>query len=153
MVATSVEGNVQLVTFKLGQEEYGIDIMQVREIIKLVPITRIPGAAATVEGVMELRNEIIPVVDLRSTFGIDGVPGIESRIIVVSVNSTTIGLMVDAVSEVLRLRQDSIEPLPDVVKVSLSTSNCVRGVARLDKRLVLVVDLDRLLSDVLALTA
>lgn len=140
----SKQGEIQLVTFRLGKEEYGVDIMQVREIIRPVPITRIPDAGDLIEGVMELRNEVIPVLDLRRRFMASAAEsGKEDRIVVASVSGTTMGLVVDAVSEVLRVSRGAIEPVPDIVQSA--QSDCLKGIARLSDRLVIIMDLESLL--------
>jgi len=105
----------QLVTFTLGSEEFGIDIMIVQEIIRIPPITRVPKSREHIEGVINLRGNIIPVVNLRVCFGIPfGEETDLSRIIVLQTNGRVFGVRVDQVSEVLHLDSDAIEPPPPV---------------------------------------
>ena len=136
----------QLVTCCVGQEEFAVDILSVQEINRMVDITRVPKAPVFVEGVINLRGRIIPVLNLRCRFGIsaDGERTARSRIVVVNVRTRVVGLIVDSVSEVLRLPKDAIEPPP-----SLETAigaEFIQGVGRIKDRLLTVLDLDRLLT-------
>lgn len=137
---------VQLVTFKVDNEEYGVPIMQVQEVIRLAAIVRVPGAPAFVEGIMDLRGKVLPVVDLRRRFHL---PTVEhtasSRIVVVNIADMTIGLIVDSITEVLRLPKSAIEPPPRIV--AGIESRFVQGIGRLDKRLLILLDLDRIFSE------
>lgn len=134
----------QLVVFKLGGESYGIDIGAVNTIIRMQRITEIPRCPEYVEGVINLRGSIIPVVSLRRRLGLP--PGEEtkaSRIVVVEVSNQMIGMVVDAVAETLRLPADAIEPPSEIV--TTMESEYVRGVGKLDDRLVILLDLSRVL--------
>jgi purine-binding chemotaxis protein CheW len=137
---------VQLVTFKVDKEEYGVAIMQVQEIIRLGAIVRVPGAPHFVEGIMDLRGKVLPVVDLRRRFQL---PPREhtasSRIVVVNIGDMTIGLIVDAVTEVLRLPTGAIEPPPRIV--AGIDARFLKGIGRLDKRLLILLDLDRIFAE------
>jgi len=107
---------VQLCTFRIAGEDYAIDIMRVREIINPVEVTRVPRAPRFVEGVIRLRGEVIPVVDVRKRFGQPaGAPGRKTRYLIVIVAGRRIGLVVDEVCEVLRLRRGEIRPAPALV--------------------------------------
>ncbi|EPR43593.1 CheW protein [Desulfovibrio sp. X2] len=135
----------QLVTFSLGEEEFAIDILKVQEIIRMVAITKVPKAPSFVEGVINLRGKVIPVVDLRKRFGMaDHNHDKDTRIMVVEICAMIIGFVVDAVSEVLRIPQDTIEPPPPVV--AGIESEYISGVGKLSDRLLILLDLDRLLS-------
>ena len=106
------EETTQIIVFKLGEEEFGVNILQVREIEKLDQgITRVPRAPHFVEGIINLRGEIIPIVDLRARFGLT-LPelGLNSRVIIVEVGEALVGMLVDAVEEVLRIPVSAIEP-------------------------------------------
>lgn len=135
----------QLVTFSLGSEEFGVDIMCVQEIIRIPPITRVPKAPSYVEGVINLRGNVIPVVSLRTRFGMEPVEEDDlSRIIVLQVQNKVFGIRVDAVTEVLRLDQDSIEPPPPV---SLGVdASFIRGVGKIGERLLILLNLDYIMG-------
>ena len=138
----------QLVVFGLGKEEFGIDISQVREIVRIQTITAIPQSLDFVEGIVNLRGQIVPIVDLSKRFRVANVTaGDESqrRIIVVSMGSQNIGILVDGVSEILRIPDDSIEPTPPIVASGVS-SDFIRGVAKVENRLIIMLDLDRIFT-------
>lgn len=136
----------QLVCFRLGEEDFGVNINNVQEINRMVEITKIPQSPAFVEGVINLRGQIIPVIDLRSWFGFNRLEekSKENRIVVVETQSVTVGLVVDAVTEVLRLSENKIEETPDI------TSNVdvryIEGVAVLKERLLILLDTDKIFS-------
>ena len=138
-------GTLQLVSFRLAQEEYGVEITRVREIILMGEITRVPQTPHFVKGLINLRSTVIPVIDLRARFGLtEAEVTDESRIMVVNVAGKTIGIVVDAVSEVLRVSSDQIAPPPPTV-VSLGTEY-LTGLVKLEKQLLLLLDIDRLLG-------
>ncbi len=135
----------QLVIFELANEVYGVDISRVQEIIRMTAITRLPRAPEFVEGVINLRGKVIPVVDLKKRFGLDEMDRTKaSRIVVVDVGDHTIGMVVDAVSEVLRVPSDAVEPPSPVV--TTIESDYIRGIAKLEGRLIILLDLDKVLS-------
>jgi len=135
----------QLVTFSLGSEEFGVDIMRVQEIIRIPPITRVPKAPTYVEGVINLRGNVIPVVSLRTRFGMGRVEETDlSRIIVLQVQTKVFGIRVDGVTEVLRLDSESIEPPPPI---SLGMdSQFIRGVGKIGERLLILLELDQIMG-------
>jgi purine-binding chemotaxis protein CheW len=137
----------QLVIFKLGEEEFGVDILQVSEIEKLDQgITRVPKAPVFVEGVINLRGEIIPIIDLRKRFNLPAREiGYDSRVIIVEVNGNRIGMTVDSVMEVTRINSSFIEKAPAITKGV--DSYYLSGVAKIDNRLIILLDLERALSD------
>lgn len=136
---------LQLVTFKLASEEFSVEILKVQEIIRLVELTRVPRAPKFVDGVINLRGTVIPVIDLRKRFGLDEVENTnDTRIIVVEIADKTIGFKVDAVSEVLRLNSDTVEPPPSMV--SGVDSEYIQGVGKLEDRLIILLDIERLLE-------
>ncbi|HLS90693.1 MAG TPA: chemotaxis protein CheW [Limnochordia bacterium] len=143
-VAGSLESS-QCVVFSLGDEWYGVDIFQVREIIRVPPVTKIPGAPYWAEGVINLRGGVIPVLDLRKRFGMPpGPEDADRRIVVVELGDQTIGIVVDGVSEVLEIEAGAIEPpSPFVVP---SGSGAVWGIAKVSDRLIILLDLDAVLS-------
>jgi purine-binding chemotaxis protein CheW len=139
-------GSIQLVSFRLAQEEYGIEITRVREIILMGAITRVPQTPAYVKGLINLRSTVIPVIDLRIRFGLPECEATDaSRIMVVNVGGKTIGIVVDAVSEVLRVSTDQIAPPPPTV-VSLGTEY-LTGLVKLEKQLLILLDIDKVLNE------
>ncbi len=136
---------LQLVSFKLGDEEFGVDIMQVQEIIRMQNITSVPNAPDFVEGVINLRGRVIPIIDLRKRFGLEQKAHDKStRIIVVKVDEITVGLVVDEVSEVLRIPKETVEPPPPIV--AGVESEYISGVGKLEDRLLILLDLSKTLS-------
>jgi purine-binding chemotaxis protein CheW len=143
----------QLVVFELAEEFYGLDIALVESIIKMQAITRVPHAPSFVEGVTNLRGKVLPVVDLGKRFNVGG--GLSDdgqsankkdnrRIVVVSIDNTEIGMIVDGVSEVLTISDEIIEPTPPMVMTV--DSSFITGIAKLDGRLVILLDLTKVLS-------
>jgi purine-binding chemotaxis protein CheW len=136
---------LQLVTFKLGTEEFGVDILKVQEINKMMNITRIPNAPIFIEGVINLRGKIIPIVDLRKRLGFRDQPYDKStRIIVVELDGLVLGFIVDSVSEVLRIPENTIEPPPSMV--AGIESEYIEGVGKLDDRLLILLELKKIFS-------
>jgi len=136
---------LQLVSFHLGGEEFGLDILRVQEIIRVQPLTRVPNSPDFIAGVMNLRGKIIPVVGLRRRFGLEEIPADkQTRIVVVETKGAVLGFIVDAVSEVLRIPAHIIEPPPTLGKTE---QEFVSGVGKLDERLLILLDVDRLMSD------
>jgi purine-binding chemotaxis protein CheW len=136
---------LQLVTFNLGNEEYAVDILKVQEINRMKEITRVPNSPQYVEGVINLRGKVIPVANLRSRFGLEEKENDEhSRIMIMDIQGITMGLVVDAVSEVLRIPLETVEPTPPMA--SNISSEFIKGIAKLDERLIILLDMDRLLG-------
>ncbi len=136
---------MQLVVFELGDESYGVDISRVQDINRMQEITEIPHAPESVVGVINLRGRVIPVIDLRKRFGLpDAVHTKDTRIVVVHLEGNLIGVIVDAVSQVLRIPAGIVEP-PSPVLAGVD-SRYLRGIAKLDDRLVILLDLDFVLS-------
>lgn len=136
---------LQLVSFKIGKEEFGIDILKVQEIIRLMTITEVPNSPDFVEGVINLRGRVIPVLDLRIKLGMERIEhSSTTRIIVVEINSTTVGFIVDAVSEVLRIPQSITETPPEIV--AGVDSEYITSVGKLEDRLLILLDLEKILT-------
>jgi purine-binding chemotaxis protein CheW len=135
----------QLVVFDLANEHYGVDISLVESIIKMQPITAVPHAPGFVEGLTNLRGTVLPVIDLRKRFELS-VKDVtkETRIVVVEVDSMTVGMIVDAVTEVLRVAEAAIEPPPSTV--STVDSTYITGIAKVGERLVTLLDLSKVLN-------
>ena len=135
----------QLVVFNLVEESYAIDINIVREIIQLQPITRVPGTPVSVEGVINLRGSVIPIVDLRKRFQLKAIEYTkETRIVVVSCKGSEVGVIVDSVAEVLRIPIDSIEPASSVF--TDEHIEHLLGIVKLTGRLVILLDMNQVLS-------
>lgn len=142
---TTLVREEQLVVFHLDREVYGVDIAHVHEIIRLQEITRIPRTPAFIEGVINLRGRVIPVIDLRTRFGLErGERNGATRIIVVEVGGHTVGMVVDGVSEVLRLSTDAIAA-PSEILTAVDVAY-MRGVGKLEDRLVILLDLQEVLT-------
>ncbi len=141
----SGEQEIQLVIFRLGVEEYGVPITQVQEINLLSKPTKIPNSPVFLEGVINLRGRIIPVVDLKKRFALDHTKYTkDARIMIVEVNESVIGVIVDEVLEVLRLPAGSIEPPPPVI--AGITAAYLDGVGKLDDRLFILLNMDKVLT-------
>jgi purine-binding chemotaxis protein CheW len=136
---------LQFVTFKVGNEEYAIDILKVQEINRIVDITPVPNSPHYIEGVINLRGRVIPVINLRKFFGLETkTSDTNSRIIVVDIG-IVLGVMVDSVSEVLRVSSDIVEPPPSM-SVSIS-SEYIKGIGKLNDRLLILIDIDKLFKE------
>jgi purine-binding chemotaxis protein CheW len=136
---------LQLVTFNLASEEYAVDILKVQEINRMKEITRVPNSPPYVEGVINLRGKVMPVVNLRHKFGLEEVENTEqSRIMIMDIQGITMGLVVDSVSEVLRVPSNIVEPAPPMAS-NISTE-FIRGIAKLEDRLIILLDMDRLIG-------
>ena len=134
---------LQLVTFGIGEEEFGVDILAVQEINRMMELTRVPQSPPEVEGVINLRGRIIPVLDLRRRFGLEPRDRTDqSRIIVVEVRGRVLGFIVDRVNEVLRINNSIVEPAPALV--TSIDSDFIAGVGKLEDRLLILLDLKKL---------
>lgn len=139
---------VQLVTFMLGAEEYGIPISQIQEIDRLSKITKVPKAAKFIEGVTNLRGEVIPVLDTRKRFDLEVKPADDrTRIIIVDLGGVKTGLVVDSVREVLNLATKDIAPPPQSIGSGID-QQFISGIGKVDagKRMIVLLDVERILS-------
>ena len=135
----------QLVVFDLGGESYGINIAAVESIIKMQSITQLPQAPHYVKGVTNLRGAVLPVIDLRIRFGLEAeLITRQTRIIIVTMGHLKVGVIVDGVSEVLRVQDESIGPLPPMV--STVNSAFLKGIVRLENRLIILLELGKVLD-------
>jgi purine-binding chemotaxis protein CheW len=136
---------LQIVGFRIGRETFGLPISLVHEIVRTPEITNVPHAPEYVEGVMNLRGRIVPVIDLRRRFGGEAIANRrKNRVLVVDVESRAVGLMVDSASEVLKISDAQIEPPPNVF--TDAATSYVTGVAKYQGRLIILVDLKRILQ-------
>lgn len=135
---------LQLVSFKIGDEEFGVDILKVQEINRMLQITKVPNAPSFVEGVVNLRGKVIPIIDLRSRLNMRKKESdSKTRIIVVEIGGKIVGFIVDEVSEVLRIPRNITEPPPTVV--AGVDSDYITAVGKLEDRLLILLDLDKVL--------
>ena len=140
---SNTTGSMQLVSFKLGDETYGIEITKIREIILVGEITCVPETPHYIKGLINLRSSVIPVIDLRARFSLpENELTQDSRIMVLNVGRRTIGIMVDSVNEVLRVSEEQISPAPPTV-TSLG-NQYMTGLVRLDHQLLILLDVDQL---------
>lgn len=137
----------QLVAFKLNREEYGVSILHVQEIKRLTDITRVPYTPEFIKGVMNLRGSVLPVIDLKKRLGLMEEPYSEdTRIIIVKVGDISVGMIVDAVTEVLAIGPDNIEVPEAVVDSSDNGNNFISGVGNLNNRLVIMLNLSEIIG-------
>lgn len=135
----------QLVILELENESYGVNIAAVESIIKMQSITKIPHAPSFVEGIINLRGKILPIIDLRKRFDLESKNvSNDGRIVVVSIDKSEVGMIVDGVSEVMTVTDQEIEPPPQMV--TSIKSEFISGIAKSDDRLVILLDLNVLLS-------
>ena len=141
---TGTEELRQIVSFRVGDEEFGLDILRVQEIIRHQHLTRVPNSSDFVDGVINLRGKVIPVIALRKRFGITLEPSDgQARIVVLEVQNMVLGFIVDSVPEVLRIPESAVVPPPRFGKTE---RDYVSGVAKMDDRLLLLLDVDRIMS-------
>ena len=135
----------QLVVFELANEFYGINIAIVESIIKMQAITQLPQTPAYVKGVTNLRGSVLPVIDLRTRFALDLKEDTrQTRIMIVTMGSIKAGIIVDSVSEVLRVADDTVEPLPPMI--NSVDSAFLKGIVRLENRLIIMLELNKVLN-------
>lgn len=137
---------IQLVSFNLDQEEYGINVLKVREIIRMLNITRVPNTPHYVEGVINLRGKVIPIISLRKRFELPEAENDKrTRIMVMEAVGELMGFIVDEVSEVIRISEKEIQPPPPVVTSSLD-QECMAGVINQAERLLVLLDLEKMFT-------
>ncbi len=137
--------DIQVVGFRIGREDFGVAISAIHEIVRMMEVTQVPDAPDYIEGVINLRGRIIPVVDLRKRFGQREISrNKKNRIVVAEINGRQVGLMVDSASEVLKIPPDQIEAPPNVF--GDNEVNYVTGVGKLGGRLVIMVDLTKIMQ-------
>jgi len=136
---------IQIVSFVVGKEEFGVDILKVSEINRSVEVTRVPNTPEYIEGVINLRGKVIPIIDLRKRFGMPWKDHDKNtRIIVVQLEGRVVGFVVDAVRQVLRISKSILEPPPSII--ASIESDYITAVGKLDERLLILLDLDKVLS-------
>lgn len=136
---------IQVVSFHLGSEEYGVDISQVQEIIRMVEITHVPRAPRFMEGVINLRGQLIPIIDLRTRFAMSRTEHTKStRIVVTEIGSKKVGIIVDSVSEVINIPIEQVEDAPDMI-AGVGTEY-IQGVGKVADRLIILLDLTMVMT-------
>jgi purine-binding chemotaxis protein CheW len=137
---------MQVVIFRLGREEFAAGIDQVKEIIEMTHITRMPKAPSFIEGVINLRGQVIGVIDLAKQFDLPAFErGEETRIVVVEVDNNIVGMIVDDVPEVLRISVEDIDSVPDLIESRIDT-RYIEGIGKLEDRLFVMLNLSKVLS-------
>lgn len=137
---------IQWVTFKLAGETYGINVMQVQEVLRYTEIAPVPGASYYVLGIINLRGKVVTVIDTRSRFGLpSGEITDNTRIVIIETGSHVVGILVDAVAEVVYLRQSEIDMTPNIGNDD--SSKFIQGVCNKGGELLILVDLDKLLTE------
>lgn len=145
--ARSSDVLLQLVTFNLVGEEFGLPILDVREIIRMVEVTPVPHSPSFVEGVINLRGQILPVIDLRKRFNLESSEANDdTRIVVVEINNNLIGLIVDGVNEVLRIPEETVNAAPQIVSSGIG-AEYIQGIAHYDEKMIILVDLLKVFSN------
>lgn len=141
----AIDELLQLVSFRIADEEFGVDIIKVQEIIRMVDITRVPNTPHYVIGVINLRGKVIPIIDMRRRLNLKETPYTkDSRIVVVEEENKIVGFIVDSVSEVLRISSSVLEPPPPMV--SGISSDFITSIAKLEGRLLILLDLEKVLA-------
>lgn len=141
--------SLELVVFKLGEEEYGIEISFAQEIIRIPKqITKMPDMPSFIEGVIDLRGKVIPIIDLKVKYGFKQTErSIDSRLLILDLENCLLGIIVDDVSEVIKINEHAIEGLS--TEISGLSSNRIQGIARIDERLILLLNGRQLKSELL----
>jgi purine-binding chemotaxis protein CheW len=135
---------IQLVSFTIGDEEFGVDILKVQEINRMLAVTRVPNSPEYIDGVINLRGKVIPIIDLRRRFRMDRKEHDKNtRIVVVELSGKVVGFVVDAVSEVLRIPKSVTEPPPPIV--AGIDAEYITAVGKLEDRLLILLDLEKVL--------
>ncbi len=143
--STAADEILQLVTFTLENQEYAVDILKVQEINRLTEITKVPNPAPYIEGVINLRGKVVPVINIRKKLGFSEKDIDEnSRVIIIDIPGNTRGIIVDAVSEILSIPSNIVEPMPPMAP-NMDRS-FIRGIAKLENRLVILTDIDTLIG-------
>ncbi|HEX7885803.1 MAG TPA: chemotaxis protein CheW [Phenylobacterium sp.] len=136
----------ELISFRIGAQEFCVDIMAIREIRGWTPATALPQSPSFVKGVINLRGAVLPIVDLAARLGFDSTEVNDRNVIIVAqIGEQVVGLLVDAVSDILTVTDDVIQPTPDVA--SETAKSFIRGLIAMDGRMISLIGLDRVLPD------
>jgi purine-binding chemotaxis protein CheW len=135
----------QFISFSIGEEEYGLELLRVKEVIRVREITWLPKAPSFVKGIINLRGDVIPIIDLRDRFGLEAKESTAmTRVIVVEVEGRMIGMVVDSASQVVRIPADQIDPPPPML--GGFSQEFITGVGKLDDKLVILLNTDAILT-------
>lgn len=141
------ESIIQLVSFELGGEQYGVDVLSVREIIRMATITKMPNTEDYVDGIINLRGTVVPIISLRKRFGLcESEQDHNSRILVMEVGDGMTGFVVDGVSEVIRIHSSEIQPPPSLILSGGLSNEFITGVFNHGERMLIIIDLGRMFS-------
>lgn len=141
----SAEEMRQLISFTVGAEEYGLELLRVKEVIRMRQITWLPKAPSCVKGIINLRGDVIPIIDLRDRFGLHAIEHTAmTRIIVVEVEGRLVGIVVDSASQVVRVPADQFDPPPPML--GKTARGFITGVGKMEGKLIITIDVDRILS-------
>lgn len=144
-MSATVAADLKLIIFQLLDKEYAISVNQVRSIEKILHITRVPNIAPFVKGVINLRGVVTPIIDLKNRFDMGETSYLDStRIIIVSLDDMEVGLIVDSANDVIDIKEDSIEPAPEIV--GAKEVDYISGVVKIDKRLLILINLEKVLD-------
>ena len=139
---------LQFISFKLADEVYGVEILKVREIIRMTPITKMPNAPRQMEGIINLRGSVIPIISIRRRFNlVEHENGGQERIIIMDVCGTSVGFIVDAVSEVIRIQSSEIQPPPSMALSGGIGQEFITGVFNHAERLLIIIDINLMFTD------
>ncbi|MCG4453671.1 MULTISPECIES: chemotaxis protein CheW [unclassified Pseudomonas] len=137
---------LQWVTFHLDNETYGINVMQVQEVLRYTEIAPVPGAPSYVLGIINLRGNVVTVIDTRQRFGLDSAPVTDNtRVVIIEADKQVVGIMVDSVAEVVYLRQSEVETAPNVGNDE--SAKFIQGVCNKNGELLILVELDKMMSE------
>jgi purine-binding chemotaxis protein CheW len=138
-------GVVQLISFRVGVDEYGLELLRVKEVVRMRQITWLPKAPSCVKGIINLRGDIIPIVDLRDRFGLKSADYTAmTRVIVAEVEGRPVGMVVDSASQVIRVPADQVDPSP--LLMGEAARDFITGVAKVEGKLIIMIDSNRILS-------
>jgi purine-binding chemotaxis protein CheW len=137
---------VQMVVFELNKKEYGIPVHATKEVIRLTDIVAIPNAPDFISGVINLRGNILCVIDLRKQFNFPVQNSDETRIIIAKLSRMMVGLIVDRVHEVMKIMKTQIDPVPEILNIQMH-QNCLVGMAKMNERIITLLNLEKILSE------
>jgi purine-binding chemotaxis protein CheW len=144
-ILTTTENLRQFISFSVGDEEYGLELLRVKEVIRVHEITWLPKAPAFVKGIINLRGDVIPLIDLREKFGLESLDQTaQTRVIVIEVEGRLMGMIVDSASQVVRIPADQIDPPPPVL--GGPSREFITGVGKLEDKLTILLNVDAILT-------